>query len=101
MHDVPSCTLGKSKVTTLTTLILFAHTLLIEIPICKKAGAKILPIFLIRVVGGYVFALILNLIYSSLGAYQNQISIPLLTTNDFSLGNWAMLEIRKYIIRLT
>ena len=90
--------LTMAQMTTLTTLILFAHTLLIEIPICKKAGTKILPIFLIRVVGGYVFALILNLIYSSLGVFQNQIAIPMLTPDNLSLGSWALLEIRKYII---
>jgi hypothetical protein len=90
--------LSVAQMTTLTTLILFAHTLLIEIPICKKAGTKILPIFLIRVVGGYVFALILNLIYTSLGAYQEQVSIPLLTQNDISFGGWALSEIKKYVV---
>lgn len=87
-----------AQITTLTTLILFAHTLLIEIPICKKAGTKILPIFLIRVVGGYIFAVILNFIYSSLGVYQTQVTIPIIATDDVSLLSWAFSEVKKYVL---
>ncbi len=89
--------LSVAQMTVLTTLILFAHTLLIEIPICKKAGTKILPIFLIRVVGGYLFALILNLIYSSFNLYQTIIELPALSSENLSLTDWAIGEIKKYI----
>lgn len=90
--------LNIAQITTLSTLILFAHTFLIEIPICQKAGAKFLPIFLIRFLGGYIFAIILSFSYSLFGVYQGDpVILPIITTEDLSLGNWALAEIQKYI----
>ena len=50
--------LNVAQITTLASLVLFAHTFLIEIPICVKAGCRFLPIFLIRFAGAYIFAFI-------------------------------------------
>ncbi|MCK9164154.1 MAG: hypothetical protein M0O93_07395 [Bacteroidales bacterium] len=89
--------LNIAQITTLSTLILFAHTFLIEIPICQKAGAKFLPIFLIRFLGGYIFAMILNLSYSFFGVYQGPVTLPIITPEKSSLIDWALAEVQKYI----
>lgn len=86
-----------AQLTVLATLMLFAHTFLIEIPICKKAGTKILPIFLIRFVGGYIFAVLLNLIYSLFDLYQTTVEIPITTSETLTLTRWAFTEVQKYI----
>lgn len=89
--------LNVAQITTLSTLILFAHTFLVEIPICKKAGAKILPIFLLRFLGGYLFAILLNFTYSVFGAYQTPVALPIITTEKLSFIDWALGEVQKYI----
>jgi len=89
--------LNVAQITTLSTLILFAHTFLVEIPICQKAGTKFLPIFLIRFLGGYLFAILLNLGYSFFGVYQTPVSLPILTTEKLSLLEWSIGEVQKYI----
>lgn len=86
-----------AQITVLATLILIAHTFLIEIPICKKAGTKILPIFIIRFFGGYLFAIILNLIYSFFDLYQTPVIIPITTSETLTLTQWAFAEVQKYI----
>lgn len=87
-----------AQLTTLTTLILFAHTFLIEIPICKKAGARILPIFLIRFLGGYIFAILINLFYTLTNTNQTIVDIPIITPQNLSLSTWAIAEVKKYLI---
>ena len=89
--------LNVAQITILSTLILFAHTFLIEIPICLKAGTKFLPIFLIRFVGGYLFAILLNLGYTFFSAYQTPVVIPIITTEKLSLIDWALGEVQKYL----
>lgn len=92
-----SNSLTVTQLTVLATLILFAHTFLIEIPICKKAGTKILPIFIIRFFGGYIFAILLNLIYSLFNLYQTPIEIPVTTSESLTLTQWMLTEVQKYI----
>lgn len=89
--------LNIAQITTLATLILFAHTFLIEIPICKKAGVKILPTFIIRFFGGYIFAILINLFYTLTNTQQAMVELPLFTTQTLGLGDWAIEEVRKYI----
>ncbi len=86
-----------AQLTVLVTLMLFAHTFLIELPICKKAGTKIFPILLIRFVGGYVCAMLLNLIYSLFDLYQTPVTIPIRTSETLSLTQWALTEVQKYV----
>ena len=86
-----------AQLTILTTLMLFAHTFLIEIPICKNAGTKILPIFIIRFVGGYICAVFLNLIYSLFDLYQTPVEMPITTSEALTLTQWALTEVQKYI----
>lgn len=86
-----------AQVTTLTSLMLFAHTFLIEIPICVKAGCKFLPIFLIRFVSGYLFALITAQICMRFSLCTSTVSMMEFTQTSSSWLEWGIGEVKKYI----
>lgn len=85
-----------AQITTLATLILFAHTFLIEIPICKKAGVKVLPTFIIRFVGGYIYAILINLIYTITNTNQIIVDLPIISQPNQTLIEWGISEVQKY-----
>lgn len=86
-----------AQITTLSSLMLFAHTFLIEIPICVKAGCKFIPIFLIRFLSAYVFALLTAQICMRFSLCDSPVSAIHFTETDSSWLGWAIGELEKYV----
>ena len=93
----PEGGLTVAQITTLSSLMLFAHTFLIEIPICVKAGCKFLPIFLIRFVSAYVFALLTAQICMRFSLCDSTVSAIHFTETSSSWLGWAIGEVKKYV----
>ena len=77
--------------------MLFAHTFLIEIPICVKAGCRFIPIFLIRFVSAYVFALLTAQICMRFSLCDSPVSAIHFTETSSSWVGWAIGEVKKYV----
>lgn len=91
--------LNVAQITTLASLVLFAHTFLIEIPICVKAGCRFLPIFLIRFAGAYIFAFIVAqscLAGSWCQTPTDAFTLPV--AQDEGLWTWISGELKKYAV---
>lgn len=89
--------LTTAQLTTLATLMLVAHNLPLEVPVCGKAGVRMAPIFLLRVGGGYLFAFLLARLWTATGALSGPATIPLLAqAPDSGFAIWAWGEVRKY-----
>lgn len=91
--------LNVAQMTTLASLVLFAHTFLIEIPICVKAGCRFLPIFLIRFAGAYIFAFIVAqscLAGSWCQTPTDAFTLPV--APDEGLWTWIAGELKKYAV---
>ena len=91
--------LNVAQMTTLASLVLFAHTFLIEIPICVKAGCRFLPIFLIRFAGAYIFAFIVAqscLAGSWCQTPTDAFTLPV--AQDEGLWTWIAGELKKYAV---
>lgn len=86
-----------AQITTLSSLMLFAHTFLIEIPICVKAGCKFIPIFLIRFLSAYVFAFLTAQICMRFSLCDSPVSAIHFTETDSSWLGWAIGEVKKYV----
>ncbi len=86
-----------AQITTLSSLMLFAHTFLIEIPICVKAGCKFIPIFLIRFLSAYVFAFLTAQICMRFSLCDSPVSAIHFTETDSSWLGWAIGELEKYV----
>ncbi len=86
-----------AQITTLASLMLFAHTFLIEIPICVKAGCRFVPIFLIRFLGAYVFAFLTAQTCSLFGLGTEKITVIEFAQSADTWTAWAMGEAKKYV----
>lgn len=86
-----------AQITTLAVLMLFAHTFLIEIPVCVKAGCKFLPIFLIRFVSAYVFAFLVAQCCAAFSLLSDRVSLPEFAPLASGWGEWAIGEVKKYV----
>ena len=61
-----------AQVTVLGTMILVAHTLLIESRITQKAGVRLWFMLSLRVLGAFILGWILNIIFTTFNLYQNE-----------------------------
>ena len=86
-----------AQITTLSSLMLFAHTFLIEIPICVKAGCRFIPIFLIRFVSAYLFAFLTAQICMRFSLCDSPVSAIHFTETSSSWVGWAIGEVKKYV----
>lgn len=83
-----------AQVSVLSVLMLMMHDLPVEGSIAKRVGLTWLVTLLLRVVGGFVFAMLLNVVYRVGDWLQspNHISIPLMETpQTLSAWVWAQL----------
>ena len=91
--------LNVAQMTTLASLVLFAHTFLIEIPICVKAGCRFLPIFLIRFAGAYIFAFIVaQSCFAGSWCQTPTDAFTLPVAPDEGLWTWIAGELKKYAV---
>jgi len=90
-----------AQITVLSTIILIAHTLPVELAITQKAGMKAGAAFLFRFIFGFVAGVILYYIYDIIELYQH---IPNSMENmgevaeKITWGAWAIGELKKYAI---
>jgi hypothetical protein len=91
--------LSIAQVTTLSTIILIAHTFFIELIVTQRAGAKILPMFVIRFGFGFIAGVLIYWTYHFLGVLQGTpetINTFLMGRKDPTLLEWGLNEIKNY-----
>jgi hypothetical protein len=90
-----------AQITTLATIILVAHSLPIELGVTKKAGAKIITLFLVRFGFGFISGIILFQMYKLFGAlnyYPEMVNQIVIGQKDSSFWIWVLTEIKNYFI---
>lgn len=90
-----------AQITTLSTVILVAHSLPIELGVTKKAGAKIITLFLVRFGFGFIAGIILFQIYKLFGTlnyYPEMVNQIVIVQKDSSFWVWVLSELKNYFI---
>lgn len=87
-----------AQVTVLAVMMLVAHTFAIELQIAKKTGVKLITMFIIRFGFAFIMGVILNLIYSSFGAFQEVAKLTWKPTQILNptILQWAIGELKNY-----
>ena len=92
-------TYSVAQVTVLACMILIAHTLPIEARIAQKAGVRLWFTVFFRIFCAFIFGLILSVIFSTFGLFQNGNKIlwqPGIVNP--TLTQWILGELRNYIM---
>jgi len=91
--------LTTAEVTVLSTVILIAHTLPVELAITQKAGVKAITAFFFRFLMGFIAGIVLYQLYSVFNLYQNLqtgieeiVAIP----ENATWGAWVLGELKSY-----
>lgn len=90
-----------AQITTLATIILVAHSLPIELGVTKKAGAKIITLFIVRFGFGFIAGIILFQFYTlfgSLNYYPEMVNQIVISQKDSSFWIWVLTELKNYFI---
>jgi len=88
-----------AQITVLSTVILIAHTLPIELAITQKAGVKAVSAFFFRFILGFIAGIILYHIYNVLNIYQNLptgVEKVVMDSDKATWGSWALGELKNY-----
>ncbi|MDR2970551.1 MAG: hypothetical protein LBU83_01285 [Bacteroidales bacterium] len=88
-----------AEVTVLSTIILIAHTLPIELAITQKAGVKAITAFLFRFLLGFLAGIILYHTYKIFNIYQELpigIEKIVAVSHNETWGGWALGELKNY-----
>lgn len=89
--------LSSAQLTVLLTMVLVAHTFPIELQIARKAGIKLIVMFLLRFLMAMVLGLIIFQVYKALDLFQGTAPVPkLVPTKDTTLLQWALGELQNY-----
>lgn len=89
--------LSSAQLTVLLTMVLVAHTFPIELQIARKAGIKLIVMFLIRFVMAMVLGFLIFHVYKALDIFQDTAPIPqLIPTKDTTILHWALGELQNY-----
>ncbi len=97
----PGLDLTSGQVTVLCSAMLIAHSLPIELSVSKRAGANIIPICLLRLIGAVVYAFLLNQIILGLHIWQEKATVLFKASADSGdLLQWglALLQNQGLII---
>ncbi len=97
----PGLDLTSAQITVLCSTMLIAHSLPIELSVSKRAGANLIPIGLLRLVGAVVYAFLLNRICLALDIWQEAASLLFRAADkseDYLLWAWALLQNQGMII---
>ena len=65
-------TYSVAQVTILACMMLIAHTLPVEARIAQKAGVRLWYTLTLRILGAFIFGIILNFIFSTFNLFQNE-----------------------------
>jgi len=90
-----------AQVTVVSTVILIAHTLPIELAITQKAGVKAGTAFLFRFIFGFIAGVILYHLYSVFNIYQNipvGIDKIVIISEKATWSSWALSELKNYAL---
>ncbi len=98
LNLAPYFHLSIAQTTVLCLMMLVAHTFPIELQIARKAGVKLITMFIFRFGFAFLMGFILNLIYSgfdilkepSVITWEKQVVV------DTSLQSWAIGELKSY-----
>lgn len=71
----PTMTLSGAQLTVLGAMMLIAHALPIELSVSTRAGARLLPIALLRVLGALVYGVILHHFFRLLQLWQEPVDV--------------------------
>ncbi len=87
-----------AQVTTLTTMIVFAHALPVEAGIAHRCGARFLGQCAIRIGTALVFGVIYHALTQAFGLFHEAAAIPLPAADaDPGLGAWAWREAQNLV----
>ncbi len=89
-----------AQVTVISIMMLVAHTFPIELTIARKAGVRLIAMFLIRFLFGFIFGWVIFHLYQLLGweTQLAQIAWKPSALPDNSLISWAIGELKNYAI---
>lgn len=71
----PGLLLTSGQITVLCSAMLIAHSLPVELSVSKRAGANIIPICLLRLIGAFVYAFLLNQIILGFHIWQEKATV--------------------------
>lgn len=92
---VPVSELSTADVTVFSALVLFAHGLPLEHKIIQKAGPGMVATTMLRILGGFVYALILHHLFQATGWLSAPVApawVPGAVTPDWSVYVWGLAE---------
>lgn len=92
---VPVSELTTADVTVFSALVLFAHGLPLEQKIIQKAGPGMVATTMLRILGGFVYALILHHLFQATGWLSAPVApawVPGAVTPDWSVYVWGLAE---------
>lgn len=92
---VPVSELSTADVTVFSALVLFAHGLPLEQKIIQKAGPGMVATTMLRILGGFVYALILHHLLQATGWLSAPVApawVPGAVTPDWSVYAWGLAE---------
>lgn len=92
---VPVSSLSVADITVFSALLLFAHGLPVEQKIIQKAGPAMIVTTLLRIVGGVLYAFLLNGLLEAMGWLSSPVSptwIPMSASSDWSGFFAGLLE---------
>jgi len=88
-----------AQVTILACMMLIAHTLPVEARIAQKAGVRLWFTLTLRILGAFVFGVVLNFIFSNFNLFQNEnILLWKPEYTDPTLAQWAVGQVGYYIM---
>ncbi len=94
----PAASLSVAQVTILTTLMLVAHSLPVELRIAQKSGPRFRAMLLLRLIGAFVLGWILHQIYTWSGSLQEPFTMlwnP--PSRNVSWPMWIMGECKNVL----
>jgi len=90
----PGLELTSAQVTVLCSVMLIAHSLPVEMSITKRAGAGLLPMGVIRLLGALVYGVILYHLCTTFGIWQEPARIFFQAeTGEKTLTTWATAQL--------
>lgn len=92
----PALDLSGAQITVLCSAILIAHSLPIELSVSKRAGASLVPIALIRLIGAVVYAYILNRVCLAFALWQDPAVLFFkATARSGDLVQWTLDQVQN------
>ncbi|EKD35420.1 MAG: nucleoside recognition protein [uncultured bacterium] len=92
----PGLDLSGAQITVLCSAMLIAHSLPIELSVSKRAGASLVPIALIRLIGAVVYAYILNRVCLAFALWQDPAVLFFkATARSGALVQWTLDQVQN------